>query len=95
MPVLGYGERAAGAGGNPGDLKVGHAGKSVHHARAELLVLAGVPKPPVPSAHAQRPTQTKKREDTAGGVGLSKEREGERDKKGRGGQERKGRNIIL
>jgi len=48
VPVLGDRERAAGSGGNPVHRQVRHAGENVHHARPQLVVLAGVPEPPVP-----------------------------------------------
>lgn len=52
MTVLGDGQRAPGSGGNFGHREVAHAREDIHHARPKLVVLAGVPEPPVPGSHA-------------------------------------------
>ena len=51
VAILGDRERAPGSSGNSVDREVSHAGEHVHHARPQLVVLAGVSKPPVPVSH--------------------------------------------
>lgn len=54
VAILGDGQRAPRARSNLGDLEVGHARQDIHHTRPELVVLAGVPEPPVPSEKGTR-----------------------------------------